>query len=62
MIIRANEGVPAGKNVVVATILLRHFYNPELLVGKKDQNRWKILLLFIIIIIILVVVFLNYYK
>ena len=41
-IIRANEGVPAGKNVVVATILLRHFYNPELLVGKKDQNRWKI--------------------
>ena len=41
-IIRSNEGVPVGKNIVVATVLLRHFYNPQLLVGMKDQNRWRI--------------------
>lgn len=41
-IIRSNEGIPVGKDIVVATVLLRHFYNPQLVQNFKDQNRWKI--------------------
>ncbi len=41
-LIRANEGVPVGQGITVATILLRHFYNPNLLRGYQDQNSWKI--------------------
>lgn len=41
-VIQPNEGVPVGKDLTVALILLRHFYNPEKLVGKIDQNRWTI--------------------
>jgi len=42
MIMRSHEGIPVGKNYVVATVLLRHYYNPKLLPNIPDQNQWTI--------------------